>query len=189
MLQSVQVQPHRRAARRHAVDLECTVLSEVYGEPIPFRIRDISADGLFAVSDILLEPGDEVVIELPPPRLGEPLCILGRVNRTEAAPAPGFDPGMGISFDHGDSLLRSILAGSLKALPPPLPRVRPQVQEEQVWVECLLTWEEDLGDQVNVWEVSELLCGIDDELEDAFEALAPCASFMHAPRRIPWLAA
>ena len=189
MLQSIEFQPHRRAARRHAVDIECTVLSEVYGEPIPFRIRDLSADGLFAVSELLLDPGDEVVIELTPPHLGEPLCILGRVNRTETQPRAGHDPGMGIAFDHGDSLLRAILAGSLKCLPPPLPRARPIVQEELVWVDCLLTWEEDLGDRFNVWEVSELLCGIDAELDDAFEALAPCSSLMHSSRRVPWLAA
>lgn len=189
MLQPVQVQPHRRAASRHAIDLECTVLSEVYGEPIPFRIRDISADGVFALSDLLLDPGDEVLIELTPPRLGESLCILGHVSRTEIEPAAGFEPGMGIAFDHNDSLLRSILAGSLKRLPPPLPRGKAKVQEELIWIECLLTWEEDLGDQVNVWEVSELIAGVDDELEDALEAMSASSSFMHAPRKLPWLAA
>lgn len=189
MLQPVQVQPHRRAASRHAVDLECTVLSEVYGEPIPFRIRDISADGVFALSDLLLDPGDEVLIELTPPRLGEPLCILGHVSRTEIEPAEGFEPGMGIAFDHNDSLLRSILSGSLRSLPPPLPRGRARVQEELVWIDCLLTWEEDLGDRVNVWEVSELIAGVDDELEDAFEAIEASSSFLHAPRKLPWLAA
>jgi len=105
MLQPVQVQPHRRAASRHAVDFECTVLSEVYGEPIPFRVKDMSADGLFALSDLLLDPGDEVLIELTPPRVGEPLCILGHVSRTEVEPAEGFEPGMGIAFDHTASPL------------------------------------------------------------------------------------
>ena len=185
MLQAVQVQPHRRFARRHAVDVECTVLSEVYGEPIAFRIRDLSADGLFAVSDLLLDPGDEVVVEITLPKLGEPLCILGTVRRTETEPPDGYRPGMGVAFDHGDSMLRSILAGSLQHLPPPIPRSTPVEEEEMIWVECLLTWEEDLDDQINIWEVSDLIAAIDEEIEEALEGSVAASELLHSPARWP----
>ena len=188
MLQPVQLTPHRRAAKRHAVDIECTVLSEVYGEPIPFRIRDLSADGLFAVSDLPLEPGDAVVVELIPPHLGERWCVLGQVCRTELRRDDGLDAGMGVVFDHGDSMLRGILAGSLHRLPPPLPRSTPDTKQELVWVDCLLTWEEDLGDQINIWEVSDLIASadIDEDLDVAFESLQPMAHPLHSARDPRW---
>ena len=71
---------------------------------------------------------------------------------------------------------RSLKPRALRGVPPPLPHLRKARKPAQlVWVEMLVTWEEDLGDRVNTFEVSERMATLDDG-EFEIEALAPIMS-------------
>ncbi|MFW2387711.1 MAG: PilZ domain-containing protein [Polyangiales bacterium] len=90
----------RRAVRR-LVDLECEVHSEVWGEAIPHRVTDVSEDGLWIQTDLLLEIGTHVTLTFYPPDWDEPLYVAGRVQRVELQRKPGDSSavGMGIEFE------------------------------------------------------------------------------------------
>lgn len=90
----------RRAVRR-LVDLECEVYSEVWGEAIPHRVTDVSEDGLWIQTDLLLEIGSEVTLTFYPPDWDDPLYVAGRVQRVELQHRPGdaCAVGMGIEFE------------------------------------------------------------------------------------------
>ena len=72
----------RRAVRR-LVDLECEVYSELWGEPISHRAIEVSENGLWIQTELLLEVGTEVTLTFYPPDWEEPLCVAGRVQRAE----------------------------------------------------------------------------------------------------------
>lgn len=86
---------------RRLIDLECGVYSEVWGEVIPHRVTDVSEDGLWVETELLLEVGSEVTLTFYPPDWDEPLCVAGRVRRVELERGPGriASIGMGIAFD------------------------------------------------------------------------------------------
>lgn len=65
---------------------------------------------------------------------------------------------MGVELLGTPDRVQDVLRDSLVGLPPPLPRQsRNPDASELIWVDMLLTWEEELCDQTNVWEVSERL--------------------------------
>ncbi|MBW1907896.1 MAG: PilZ domain-containing protein [Deltaproteobacteria bacterium] len=72
----------RRAVRR-LVDLECAVYSELWGEAIAHQATDVSEDGLWIQTDLLLEIGTEVTLTFYPPDWEEPLYVAGRVQRVQ----------------------------------------------------------------------------------------------------------
>lgn len=160
MLQSVEILPGARRALRRAVHVECDVVSRWWDEPVPHLATDLSPQGIWLESALPLELGDEVVLAFRPPRWpkGCEVMVFGAVRRVDLRRRAS-DPrraGMGIEFldlavgDEGE------LTASLRGLPPPLPRRRrARSRREQIWVDMLLTWEEDLGDRVNTFEVSE----------------------------------
>jgi len=90
----------RRAVRR-LVDLECEVHSEVWGEAITHRVTDVSEEGLWIQTDLLLEIGSDVTLTFYPPDWEEPLYVAGRVQRVELQrrPGDGSAVGMGIEFE------------------------------------------------------------------------------------------
>lgn len=90
----------RRAVRR-LVDLECDVYSELWGEAITHRASDVSEEGLWIQTDLLLEIGSEVTLTFYPPDWEEPLYVAGRVQRVElqSKPGDGSAVGMGIEFE------------------------------------------------------------------------------------------
>lgn len=90
----------RRAVRR-LVDLECEVYCELWGEAIPHRATDLSEEGLWIQTDLLLEIGAEVTLTFYPPDWEEPLYVAGRVQRVELRrkPGNGESVGMGIEFE------------------------------------------------------------------------------------------
>ena len=93
--------PEARRAGRRLVNLECEVHCELWGEPIPHRVTDVSEDGLWIQTDLLLEVGTEVTLTFYPPDWDEPLCVAGTVQRvlmrTRADGAGAV--GMGIGFE------------------------------------------------------------------------------------------
>lgn len=105
-----------RGAVRRLVDLECGVFSEVWGEVLPHRVTDISEDGLWIETDLLLDVGSEVTLTFHPPDWNEPLCVAGRVCRVELeGGAPGA-VGMGIGFDALRNDERRQLTHSMRCL-------------------------------------------------------------------------
>ena len=90
----------RRVVRR-LVDLECEVYSEVWGEALVHRVTDVSEDGLWIQTDLLLEIGSSVTLTFFPPDWEEPLYVGGRVQRVELQRrrGDGNAVGMGIAFE------------------------------------------------------------------------------------------
>ncbi|HSN82509.1 MAG TPA: PilZ domain-containing protein [Polyangiales bacterium] len=93
--------PEARRAVRRLVDLECEVYSELWGEAIAHRVTDVSEEGLWIQTELLLEVGTEVALTFHPPDWDEPLCVAGRVQRVELRARPGDRNavGMGIEFE------------------------------------------------------------------------------------------
>jgi hypothetical protein len=115
------------------------------------------------------EVGDELVVSFAPPRWrGPSLVALAEVRRADAH-RRSRRAGMGLAFVDLRDDDRDDLAAALRGLPPPLPVTRsPAVREELAWIEMLLTWQEDLGDRVNVFEVSDAFeATLEDEIEIA----------------------
>jgi len=90
-----------RGAVRRLVDLECAVYSELWGEAISHRVTDVSEDGLWIQTDLLLEIGTEVALTFYPPDWEEPLYVAGRVERVELQRRAGEESrvGMGVEFE------------------------------------------------------------------------------------------
>ena len=93
--------PEARRVVRRLVDLECEVYSDLWGEAITHRVTDVSEDGLWIQTDLLLEVGNEVTMTFCPPDWEEPLYVAGRVRRVELRPRPRDRNavGMGIEFE------------------------------------------------------------------------------------------
>ena len=109
----------RRAVRR-LVDLECEVYAEMWGEPIAHRVTDISEEGLWIQTELLLEPGTEVTLAFLPPDWDEPLYVAGRVRRVElrSRPSDARSVGMGIEFQALRGEERRRLTRSMRCLRP-----------------------------------------------------------------------
>jgi Tfp pilus assembly protein PilZ len=107
-----------RSAVRRLVDLECEVYSDVWGEGIVHRAIEVSENGLWIQTDLLLELGSEVTLTFYPPDWEEPLCVAGRVRRVELRPRPGEQNavGMGIAFEALRSDERRRLTRSMRCL-------------------------------------------------------------------------
>ena len=107
----------RRAVRR-LVDLECEVYSELWGEAIAHQVTDVSEEGLWIQTDLLLEIGTEVTLTFYPPDWEEPLYVAGRVQRVELQrrPGDGNAVGMGIEFEALRTDERRRLTQSMRCL-------------------------------------------------------------------------
>jgi len=108
----------RRVARR-VIDLECAVYSELWGEAIGHRVTDLSEDGLWIQSELLLEVGAEVTLTFNPPDWDEPLYVAGRVQRVGLQRKLGDRDavGMGIEFESLRADERRRLTRSMRGLP------------------------------------------------------------------------
>lgn len=161
MLQRVEVVPGHRQELRRAVSLEADLITERWERPRRHRVIDLSPRGMCVAAGTRLEPGERLVVSFTPPGwwvLGE-LELFARVRRS--VPRHGERPAtVGLEFLDLPWGARGQLDHQLRGLPPPLPQQRPRT--ELVWVDELVTWEEDLGDRVNTFEVSAALMPIFD---------------------------
>lgn len=178
MLEAVEVLAGPRGAMRRAVDFSCDVACDVWDEILPHRATNLSPQGIWLETDYPLHVGTEVVLAFDAPRTDRRVLVYGDVRRVEmrrrATERKG--AGMGISFEYLSQRDRDLLAEVLRGLPPPLPPRRaprvgagvmrpPESPREMVWVDMLLTYEEDLGDRVNVVEISdEVTLDLDEEI-------------------------
>lgn len=107
-----------RQAVRRLIDLECGVFSDIWGEAITHRVTDVSEDGLWIETDLLLEVGSEVTLRFYPPDWEEPLYVAGRVQRVELerSAKQATSIGMGIEFDALRTDERRQLTQSMRCL-------------------------------------------------------------------------
>ena len=145
MLELVEVLP-RRSVRR-AVDWSCELVCDLWDEPVPHRVVDVSDRGLFIETPFPLEAGSEVILELQPPRQKQPIYALGAVRQARLCRRRGERQvtGMGIEFVDLGRRYRRRLRRSVRGLPPPLPKTSPRrPPTELVWIDSLMSWEEEL---------------------------------------------
>ncbi|MEM7608886.1 MAG: PilZ domain-containing protein [Myxococcota bacterium] len=175
MLEAVDLIPARRRAPRHACTIEVPMICDLWDEPVALETRDISRDGFFFKTQLPLEPGTEVVLEIHAG--GEHHFVLGSVRRSDLS---GRSAGMGIELLDAEPSLLESLDSLVVHRPPALPRSAPPIVQEFLWVDALLTYEEDLGDRVNIFEVSELIAMETDGIERAIDDAAPVAALLSA---------
>ena len=110
--------PEARRTVRRLVDLECEVYSEFWGEAVTHQVTDVSEEGLWIQTDLLLEIGTEVTLTFYPPDWEEPLYVAGRVQRVEFRRRPGDQSaiGMGIAFEALRTDERRRLTQSMRCL-------------------------------------------------------------------------
>jgi len=132
----------KRGVVRRAVQIGCSVRSELWDGPAPFLAVDLSPDGLKLCSPLALPEGQDVVVTFTPPRWPDesgPLNVLARVahvalprRRSDALIGLPGEAGMGLSFVHLDPTQRALLNLVLRGLPPPLPAVHSNDEAEIV---------------------------------------------------------
>lgn len=169
MLEPVELLPARRKNPRHAHSFEVPVMCDLWDSPVPLVSRDVSVGGLYLETELPLDPGTEIVLELE--LHNQVYFVIGLVRRTELR---GGMSGMGIELLDVDDELETELTDMLRHRPPALPRGPAPIQRRLIWVEAILTYEENLGDRVNVVEVSERLAIVEDDAE--FEEAFSCVS-------------
>ncbi len=174
MLERIEIVPTARKTVRRAVEIGCELVSshDVRVE----RVVDLSSRGARVRSRSALRRGEEVLMTFVPPNAPRRVSALGFVRHFE-------DGIAGVEFLTLDRIDESELRTRLRGLPPPLPK-KAKAREELVWVDCLLTWEEDLGDRVNVFEVSERARAIEDDELD----IAPLSPLLTAGAPYVWAA-
>ena len=169
MLQSVEIVPAVRTSLRRSVRLGCEITSDLAG-PRRETLVDLSPRGARVLTDLEVERGEHVLIGFAAERLGRRVETIARVAHVDREPL--MRPSIGLEFVDLDPEIQVDLRSHLRGVPPPLPAQITRPARELVWIEMLVTWEEDLGDQVNVWEVSESMAAIDDG-DLVIETLAP----------------
>lgn len=169
MLQTVEILPSSRGALRRAVRLGCELTSAGHG-PRRETLVDLSPRGARVQTEIPLRRGDHVLLAFAHEGLGRRVETIARVAHVSDEILER--PSIGLEFVELDDALRRDLHARLRNVPPPLPPPRARARSELVWIDLLVTWEEDLGDRVNTFEVSETLAALDDG-ELVVETIAP----------------
>lgn len=164
MLHPVEIIPSSRQSIRRAVEIGCEVVSQtsVHVE----RMLDLSPRGARLQSRTSMRRGQEVLLTFVPPGAPRRVSALGTVQHQ----AEGV---LGVEFFSLDRIDEDTLGRHLRGLPPPLPSKRMRTRHELVWVEMLLTYEEDLGDRTHLFEVSERMQMIEEISERDITPLAP----------------
>jgi hypothetical protein len=125
-LDVVEVLPNARRAVRRAVELPCELVSHYWDAPAELHLGDLSPFGAWIDTEMPLHRGAEVVVSFRPPRCYRELSVFARVTqvRTGRRRADRGRLGMGIEFGKLSDEERSLLAASLRGLPPRLNRGR-----------------------------------------------------------------
>lgn len=111
---------YERQALRRAVRLECQAVREADFRLLGTRAVDLSPFGMRILSDADvgdLSLGDEVLVTFRAPASHHWIDVVATVIAR-------FDGSIGLHFEEMDEASRSLLARTLRGLPPPLPRVR-----------------------------------------------------------------
>jgi hypothetical protein len=167
MLEPVEIIPSSRESVRRAVEIGCELVTQsaVHVE----RMFDLSPRGARVRSRASVLRGQEVLLTFVPPGAPRRVSALGTIQHEQ-------DGVLGVKFFSLERIDEDTLGRHLRGLPPPLPRKNLRRQRELVWVDALLTYEEDLGDRVHTYEVSEQIAM---EQSPVFD-IAPLAPMMTA---------
>jgi hypothetical protein len=141
--------PRARRSLRRALRFDCEVVADRYEGTVIHQVHDMSTHGAFLESALPLDPGDEVILSLRPPRypLRTAMTIVAEVARVWL-PRRRHDPGpagMGIKFREMDYDELLALEHALRGVPPPLPRPPREV----------LAFD---GDELEITALGALLC-------------------------------
>jgi hypothetical protein len=167
MLEQVEIIPSSRRSIRRAVEIGCEVVtqSSVHVE----RMLDLSPRGARIRSRAETQRGQEILLTFVPPGAPRRVSALGTIQHAQ-------DGVLGVQFFSLERIDEDTLGRHLRGLPPPIPKKNLRRRRELVWVDALLTFEEDLGDRVHIYEVSEQIAM---EAEPQFD-IAPLAAMMTA---------
>ena len=111
----------RRAIRR-AIQIECQVVRERDFKIVGERTVDLSTDGMLVPTELDVAPGEDLFVSF---RLmyGIHVDVMGKVARmVRGLRAHDQGPCVGVKFAGLDAVTRHIMRGSLRKVPPPLPR-------------------------------------------------------------------
>jgi hypothetical protein len=115
---------YKRRSLRRAVSLECEIASNLWDGQVPFRVTDLSDEGLWLRTALPIECGEQVLVSFSPPRWpkAEPLVAMASVVRVSMSRrrVDHEHSGMALSLLDLDPQDRSMLRASLQGLPPPL---------------------------------------------------------------------
>lgn len=163
MLEQVEIIPSSRRSVRRSVEIGCEVVTQsaVHVE----RMLDLSPTGARVRSRAETRRGQEILLTFVPPGAPRRVSALGTIQHEQAGV-------LGVKFQSLERIDEETLARHLRGLPPPIPSKHVRRERELVWVDALLTFEEDLGDRVHIYEVSERLL-MEQELPFEIASLAP----------------
>ncbi len=172
MLEHVEIIPSSRQSVRRAVEIGCELVTQsaVHVE----RVLDLSPTGARVRSRAATRRGQEVLLTFVPPGAPRRVSALGTIQHEQ-------DGVLGVKFFSLERIDEETLGRHLRGLPPPLPKKNTRRERELVWVDMLLTYEEDLGDRIHIYEVSERV-----GLEDADLDIAPLAPMMTGGSKYRW---
>ncbi|MCC6809632.1 MAG: PilZ domain-containing protein [Deltaproteobacteria bacterium] len=105
-------QPKRKYRRRN-LKVEVRVRDESGAGEVVFDTHDISIGGCFLRSDLLLELGEILDLEIPLKGHDTPLRVQAKVVRAVRGNEQKSGPGMGIEFINPSQALRDALTGFL----------------------------------------------------------------------------
>ncbi len=158
--------PRARRAVRRGLELGCELYS-VGGGSRREQLLDLSPEGARVSSQVPLACGEEVQLSFPVPGSDdERVAAACRVVHGAGA----LDRAVGLVFLDLDTKLRADVAQRLRGLPPPLP---PSVRREPIWVDAVVTWDEELADRTNHFAETVPSLALDtaapiDELDEPF---------------------
>ncbi len=165
----------RRSLRR-SVELSCDVLVSQSGVSREHML-DLSTRGACITSTSPLSRDEELLVAFAPPGLGASIDAIARVAHV-ARPALSSSDMLGIEvvgleFASLPASAHRDIERCLRGLPPPLPSLRRRI--ELAWLDLDMSWEEDLGDQLNVFSATERITMVDDGF-DLIEVVGPAAA-------------
>lgn len=174
MLEHVEIVPSSRQSLRRAVEIGCEVVTQsaVHVE----RMLDLSPRGARVRSRAGALRGQEVLLTFVPPGAPRRVSALGTVQHEE-------NGVLGVKFFSLERIDEETLGRHLRGLPPPLPKKQARTKRELIWVDTLLTYEEDLGDRIHIYEVSERLAAFEDDAEIDIAPLGPMMTAGAKPYR------
>ena len=111
----------RRTAWRDSVTIPVSVFSELFANPVDVDSSNLSPTGMFLATDLLLEPGDLVLVHFSLPGVNHEWTADGRVVRASKNRLAG----IGVEFarlPRMDAQILRIGLDRLRARMPPDPR-------------------------------------------------------------------
>jgi Tfp pilus assembly protein PilZ len=110
---------YARRCERREVNILCDLVARNWDEPIPYRITDLSAHGMWIQTSFPLDVGETAVLSLVPPNRADEVQVFARVVRTVRVVERNGkrECGMGLELVGMDGVERRALRRSLRGLP------------------------------------------------------------------------